>query len=125
MTDCYISPSIDNLSDHTPLYCTLSNIMYCCTMTDEKHSRCEAKTQWSSATDDQINSYKFDLDSLLSAFSLPPDIAHCVSDVHVCSHEHEISMFHDKIISSIIEAMHLEKFECKKTKSSAGMGSRN
>ena len=32
------------------------------------------KTQWSSATDEQINSYKFDLDSLLSAFSLPPDI---------------------------------------------------
>ena len=44
------------------------------------------------------------IDSLLSAFSLPPDIAHCVSGV--CSHEHEISMFHDKIISSTIEAMH-------------------
>ena len=65
------------------------------------------KTQWSSATDEQINSYKFDLDSLLSAFSLPPDIAYCVLNNrgYACKH--------------------LEKFGCKKAKSSTGMGSRN
>ena len=117
MTDCYISPSIDNLSDHTPLYCTLSNICTPAPCTDESTPAVRPKTQWSSATDEQINSYKFDLDSLLSAFSLPPDIAHCVSDV--CSHEQEISMFHDKIMSSTIEAMHaniLKSSDAKKRK---------
>ena len=67
-------------------------------------------------TSEQINtsSYKFDLDSLLSAFSLPPDIAHSVSDV--CSHEHEISIFQDKIISSTIEAIHANISKSSATK---------
>ena len=68
--DCYISLSNDNLSDHTPLYCTLSNICTPAPCTDESTPAVRPKTQWSSATDEQINSYKFDLDSLLGAFSL-------------------------------------------------------
>ena len=35
MTDCYISSSIDNLSDHTLLYCTLSNTCTPAPCTDE------------------------------------------------------------------------------------------
>ena len=61
MIDCYIAPSIDNLSDHTPLYCTLSNICTPTPSNDESTPAVRPKTQWSSATDEQINSYKFDL----------------------------------------------------------------
>ena len=53
------------------------------------------KTQWNAATAEQISSYKSELDSLLSAFSLLPDIAKCENDF--CSHQSEISMFHDKL----------------------------
>ena len=94
---CYIAPSIDNLTDHTALYCTLSNVCTFAPCTDVNASAVKPKPQWSS-------DYKFNFDSLLSAFSLTPDIAHCVNDV--CSHEHEISIFHAKIIFSTIEAMH-------------------
>ena len=108
MADCFIAPFIDTLSNHTPLYYTLSNICTPSPCIDENTPVIEPKTQWNAAPDEQISRYKSELDSLLSAFSLPPDIAKCESDF--CSHQNEISMFHDKIISSTTKTMHLKMF---------------
>ena len=81
---------------------------------DENTPVIEPKTQWNADTDEQISSYKSELHSLLSAFSLPPDIAKCESDF--CSHQNEIFKFHDKIISSTTEAMHANISKCSDAK---------
>ena len=81
---------------------------------DENTPVIEPKTQWNADTDEQISSYKSELDSLLSAFSLPPDIAKCESDF--CYHQNVISKFHDNLISSTTEAMHANISKCSDAK---------
>ena len=81
---------------------------------DENTPVIEPNPQWNAATDEQISSYKSELDSLLSAFSLPPDIAKGGSDF--CSHQNKISKFHDKIISSTTEVMHANISKCSDAK---------
>ena len=86
------------------MYCTLTNLCTLAPCTDVNTAALKPRRNKADLLlMSRLHNYKFNLDSLLSAFSFPPDITNCVSAL--CAHEHKISMFHDKIISSTIEAM--------------------
>ena len=100
----FTEDSIDNLSDHLPLYLTL-----CCNHDDNICSRNTnnsntSRKQWSSASDEQIKLYQLELNNRLACFSLPQHIVYC-NDVSTCAHAHDITRFHDEIVTSLIVAM--------------------
>ena len=105
VTQYFTEDSIDNLSDHIPLYCSV-----CCRVDYDISSNSNLlsnfKAQWSYASKEQILAYQLDLDERLQLFSLSDNILHC-NHSSVCTHDLDITRFHDNIIHALSEAMNL------------------
>ena len=102
----YTVDSVDNLSDHLPLFCHLS--------IDNNNLHSEQgiigkpyvsnKSHWQHASEKQIHDYQTDLDKRLKSFTLPKGIISC-KETSTCSHRPEIATFHDNIVTALNESM--------------------
>ena len=91
----YTVDSVDNLSDHLPLFCHLS------IDNNNVHSEhafigkpyVSNKSHWQHASKKQIHDYQTDLDKRLKSFTLPKRIISC-KETSTCSHRSDIATFH-------------------------------
>ena len=104
----FTADSVDNLSDHLPLFCHLSSVIE-----NVLYAECDNietpyvtnKSHWHYASDKHIHDYHTDLDITVKSYTLPGRIITCINP-STCSHRPQITTFHDKIIFALNEAMH-------------------
>ena len=102
----YTADSVDNLSDHLPLFCHLS------IDNNNLHSEhaiisipyVSNKFHLQHASEKQIHDYQTDLDKRLKAFTLPKGIISS-RETFTCSPRPEIATFHDNIVTALNESM--------------------
>ena len=102
----YTVDSVDNLSDHLPLFCHLS------IDNNNVHSEhafigkpyVSNKSHWQHASKKQIHDYQTDLDKRLKSFTLPKGIISC-KETSTCSHRPDIATFHDNVVTALNESM--------------------
>ena len=102
----YTVDSVDNLSDHLPLFCHLS--------IDNNNLHSEQaivgkpyvlnNSPWQNASEKQIHDYQTDLDKRLKSFTLPKGIISC-KETSTCSHRPEIATCYDNIVTALKESM--------------------
>ena len=95
------------LFDHLPLFCHLSsvieNVLYA--ECDNIGTSCiTRKSPLHYASDKQIHDYQTDLNIRLKSFTLLEGIVTC-KNPSTCSHRPQITIFHDKNVSTLNEAM--------------------
>ena len=93
--------NVENKSDHVALKCSLNiSISYNCSTENESYKNSPA---WTSANEFDINLYMELLDSYLMEIPLPLELINCKSNM--CkSHQKEIGLFHDNIVSALVVA---------------------
>ena len=104
----FTADSVDNLSDHLPLFCHLSSVIE-----NVLSAECDnietpyitSKSHWHYASDKHIHDCHTDLDITVKSYTLPRRIITCINS-STCSHRPQITTFHDKIIFALNEAMH-------------------
>ena len=96
-----ICDEIDNQSDHAPIIMSLKYI-------NERKTiphKYEERTCWRKSGLNDIDTYKLNLDYILSTLNVPFDCIKC--DDYLCrntKHHDDIQYFHDHIISACIQA---------------------
>ena len=99
----YTVDSVDNLSDHLPLFCHLSNDN---NILHNEHANIgkpyvSNKSHWQHASEKQIHDYQTDLDKRLKSFTLPKGIISC-KETFTCSHRPVIDTFCDNIVTALM-----------------------
>ena len=97
--DVSVVHDIDNISDHSILSTSFNiSIEYSHTAVQN-----EAKLLWASATANDIDQYRNNIDNLLENIVIDPDVLCCTN--HQCTAHHDaILSLHDNIISSCLDA---------------------
>ena len=102
----YTVDTVDNLSDHLPLFNHLS------IDNNNVHSEhafigkpyVSNKSHWQHASKKQIHDYQTDLDKRLKSFTLPKGIISC-KETSTCSHRPDIATFHDNVVTALNESL--------------------
>ena len=100
VTDAGVIHSPDNRSDHSPVYCVLSNLLI---KTDtSEQAKQEPRPSWKASTDEEKDLYRSLLDEKLSGIFIPLPLVSC-EDVK-CSNPDHCDMV-DKLAIDVLEAV--------------------
>lgn len=92
--------SIDNLSDHDAVTCSLSMSMEYCIFSNKDFVN---HAVWSKASEHDIQEYKRHLDLLLNSISIPNGVLNC-NDLTCVKHSREINVLYHKIVNALTDA---------------------
>ena len=103
IVDYFTVDSVDNLSDHLPLFFTykcriVSNIT-------DSVPNFTPKPLWRSASIEEIALYHVELNRILSLFSVPDELLACNKCTHKQAHENIIILLHDHIVNACRKSM--------------------
>ena len=90
----YAADSIDNLSDHIPLYISLD--CYIAEFTHDHNDALKEKPIWNLATNNDIQLYKCKLNGILHQIDISSKIKHCDNCNNLCLSTESISQMYDK-----------------------------
>ena len=113
VTNAGVVHSVDNLSDHSPVYCCLRTDISCNGRKSERLPS-QLKPRWHLASQDN---FRFVLDSKLSLIDVPYSVLHC-RNVHCQRQDHRNDT--DSFLISLLEALESAAFESLPTSLSAG-----
>ena len=98
----YATDSIDNLSDHIPLYISLD--CYIAEFTHDHNDSFKEKPIWNLATNNDIQLYKCKLNEILHQIDNSSKMKHCDNCNNLCLSTESISQMYDKIIDACSDA---------------------
>ena len=103
VTDAGVLHSIDNMSDHSPIYCCLNLEMTY--KLEEAKPPSQPKVKWNLASVDEKNIFKLKLDEELSLLDIPMSVIQC-RDVQCTleTHRDEADSFMISILNSVENA---------------------
>ena len=101
----YATDSIDNLSDHIPLYISLD--CYIAEFTHDHNDAFKEKPNWNLATNNDIQLYKCKLNEILHQIDISSKMKHCDNCNNLCLSTESISQMYDKVIDACSDATRL------------------